>query len=163
MIVWNDPALTVPLTDAIFPTLAATHQVNRVAALAAAAAEFLAFGPAYMAQIVANAQALAAALHERGVPDAGRAQGLHAHPPGDRRRARQFGGGEAVATRLAEANIITNKNLIPTDTPSRLGPAQRAAHRHDRGHALGDARAGDGAHRRPYRRCGLWATTSSRR
>ena len=43
------------LTDAIFPTLAATHQVNRVAALSAAAAEFLAVGREYMAQIVANA------------------------------------------------------------------------------------------------------------
>ena len=46
IIVWDDPALTVPLTDAIFPVLAATHQVNRVAALAAAAAEMLAFGAA---------------------------------------------------------------------------------------------------------------------
>ncbi|MDQ3410725.1 MAG: aminotransferase class I/II-fold pyridoxal phosphate-dependent enzyme, partial [Chloroflexota bacterium] len=116
VIVWNDPALTGPLTDAIFPTLAATHQVNRVAALAAAAAEFLAFGREYMAQIVTNAQALAAALHERGVPILAAHKGftrthqaiadVHAH-----------GGGEAAAFRLAEANIITNKNLIPTDRP----------------------------------------------
>ena len=61
VIIWNDPALTVPLTDAIFPTLAATHQVNRVAATAPRPAEFLAFGREYMAQIVANAQALAGA------------------------------------------------------------------------------------------------------
>ena len=67
IIVWNDPELSVPITDAIFPTLAATHQVNRVAALAAAAAEFLAFGKDYMAQIAANAQALGKALHERGI------------------------------------------------------------------------------------------------
>ena len=33
IIVWDDPDLTVPLTHAIFPMLAATHQVNRVAAL----------------------------------------------------------------------------------------------------------------------------------
>lgn len=114
VMVWNDPALTVPLTDAIFPTLAATHQVNRVAALAAAAAEFLAFGQEYMAQIVANAQALAAALHERGVPM------LASHKGFTRTHqaiadVRDFGGGEAVALRLAEANIITNKNLIPAD------------------------------------------------
>ena len=57
---WNDPELTQPLLDAVFPALAATHQVNRVAALAAAAAELLAFGQEYMAAIVANAQALAA-------------------------------------------------------------------------------------------------------
>lgn len=117
VILWNDPALTAPLTDAIFPTLAATHQVNRVAALAAAAAEFLAFGRAYMAQIVANAQALAAALHERGIPM------LAAHKGFTRTHqaiadASAFGGGEAVANRLAAANIITNKNLIPTDSPA---------------------------------------------
>jgi len=46
MILWNDPALTVPLTHAIFPVLAATHQVNRVAALAVAAAEMIGFEPA---------------------------------------------------------------------------------------------------------------------
>jgi len=46
--------------------LAATHQVNRVAALAASAAEMLAFGQVYMAQIVRNAQALGAALDRRG-------------------------------------------------------------------------------------------------
>ena len=45
VMVWNDPELTPPLLDAVFPALAATHQVNRVAALAAAAAELLAFGP----------------------------------------------------------------------------------------------------------------------
>ncbi len=114
VIVWNDPALTVPLTDAIFPTLAATHQVNRVAALAAAAAEFLAFGQEYMAQIVANAQALAAALHERGVPMLASHKGFtRTHQA--IANVHTFGGGEAAASRLAEANIITNKNLIPTD------------------------------------------------
>jgi glycine hydroxymethyltransferase len=30
MILWNDPDLTVPLTHAIFPVLAATHQVERI-------------------------------------------------------------------------------------------------------------------------------------
>jgi len=30
---------------------------------------------------------------------------------------RQFGGGLEVAQRLARANIITNKNLIPADKP----------------------------------------------
>jgi glycine hydroxymethyltransferase len=44
VIVWDDPELTVPLTHAIFPVLAATHKVNRVAALAVAAAEMLEFG-----------------------------------------------------------------------------------------------------------------------
>lgn len=116
IIVWNDPELTKPLTDVIFPALAATHQVNRVAALAAAAAEFLAFGTDYMAQIVANAQALGKALHERGF------RVLGAHKGFTRTHqiildVREYGGGLQVAKLLAEANIITNKNLIPGDQP----------------------------------------------
>ncbi len=116
IMVWNDPSLTEPLTAAVFPVLAATHQVNRVAALAAAAAEFLAFGKEHMAQIVANAQALGRALDERGIPMLGSHKGytrthqVIAH-------VRAYGGGAEVAGRLAEANIITNKNLIPDDGP----------------------------------------------
>ena len=76
IIVWDDPNLTEPITHAIFPVLAATHQVNRVAALAVAAAEMIEFGVPYMAQIVRNAQALAAALDKRGIPVLGAAKGL---------------------------------------------------------------------------------------
>jgi glycine hydroxymethyltransferase len=116
IIVWNDPALTEPLTTAIFPVWAATHQVNRVAALALAAAEFLAYGRQFMAQIVANAQALAAALHERGVPMLGAHKGFtQTHQAIADCRA--FGRGYAVARKLEQANIITNKNLIPSDRP----------------------------------------------
>lgn len=114
IIVWNDPDLTKPLTHAIFPTLAATHQVNRVAALAAAAAEFLEFGRPYMAQIVANAQALALALHARGVPVLGAGRGFtRTHQVIV--DARPFQGGLSAARLLEQANIITNKNLLPDD------------------------------------------------
>src|SRR5436305_9052028 len=44
ILVWDDAQLTGPLTDAGVPGVAATHQVNRVAALAVAAAELLEFG-----------------------------------------------------------------------------------------------------------------------
>lgn len=114
MMMWNDGALTEGLTSAAFPVLAATHQVNRVAALAVAAAEMLAFGRQYMAQIVKNSQALAAALDRRGVPVLGKTRGFTATHQviAD---VSQFGGGLAVAQRLQRANIITNKNLIPSD------------------------------------------------
>lgn len=117
VMVWNDPELTKPLLDAVFPALAATHQVNRVAALAAAAAELLAFGQDYMAAIVANAKTLAHALQTRGVPVLGAHKGYTTTHQviAD---VREFGGGLKVAHRLANANIITNKNLLPDDTPA---------------------------------------------
>ncbi len=116
VLVWDDPALTEPLTHAVFPVWAATHQVNRVAALAYATAELLAFGKPYMAQIVRNAQRLGEALQALGIPM------LAAHKGFTRTHqtiadVRRFGGGYDVATRLAEANIITNKNLVPGDRP----------------------------------------------
>lgn len=116
MIMWNDPALTEPLTEAIFPVLVATHQVNRVAALAVAAAEMIEYGSRYMAQIVKNSQALGRALDERGIPMLGAERG-YSQTHQVIANVRQFGGGLEVAHRLAEANIITNKNLIPGDGP----------------------------------------------
>jgi glycine hydroxymethyltransferase len=116
IIVWEDPEITEAVTHAVFPVWAATHQVNRVAALALATAEAIAFGEAFMAQIVRNAQALAGALHERGVPVLGDHKGFtRTHQViAD---VRQHGRGLAVAQQLERANIIVNKNLIPADRP----------------------------------------------
>ena len=116
IMVWNDPALTDTLTHAVFPVLAATHQVNRVAALAVSAAEMIAYGTIYMQQIVRNAQALGAALERRGIPMLGAHKG-YTRTHQVIADVRQFGGGLEVAHRLAKANIITNKNLIPADQP----------------------------------------------
>ncbi|MDQ2717517.1 MAG: serine hydroxymethyltransferase [Chloroflexota bacterium] len=117
IMIWNDSQLTGPLTHAIFPVLAATHQVNRVAALAVSAAEMIAYGRVYMAQIVRNAQALGAALARRGVPILGAHKG-YTTTHQVIANVREFGGGLVVAHRLAQANIITNKNLIPGDQPA---------------------------------------------
>jgi len=116
IIVWDDPSLTRPISHAIFPVLAATHQVNRVAALAVSAAEMIEFGQVYMAQIVRNAQTLGAALHRRGFSVLG------AHKGYTRTQqvvidVRAFGGGLEAARLLERAHIVTNKNLIPCDTP----------------------------------------------
>jgi glycine hydroxymethyltransferase len=116
MILWNDPDLTKPLASAIFPVLVATHQVNRVAALAVSAAEMLEFGEVYMAQIVKNAQALGKALHDRGIPMLGAERGF-TQTQQVVANVKSFGGGMEVAHRLAKSNLITNKNLIPQDGP----------------------------------------------
>jgi glycine hydroxymethyltransferase len=116
MLMWNDPDLTEPLTEAIFPVLVATHQVNRVAALAVSAAEMIEYGEVYMAQIVKNSQALGKALAERGVSVLAAQRG-YSQSHQVIANVKQFGGGLDVAHKLAEANIITNKNLIPGDQP----------------------------------------------
>ncbi len=116
MILWNDPELTKPIADTIFPALAATHQVNRVAALAVSAAEMIEFGKFYMAQIVKNSKALGKALDERGIPVLCASRG-YSQSHQIILRVKQFGGGLEVAHRLARANIITNKNLVPEDKP----------------------------------------------
>jgi glycine hydroxymethyltransferase len=115
-ILWDDPEITEAVCHAVFPVWAATHQVNRVAALALATAEALEFGPAFMAQIVRNAQALAKALHCRGIPMLGSHKGFtRTHQAiAD---VRGLGLGLACAQKLERANIIVNKNLIPSDRP----------------------------------------------
>jgi len=116
IMVWNESRLTQPLTEAVFPVLVATHQVNRVAALAVAAAEFLEFGEEYMKQIVANSQALGKALEGRGIPVVGARRG-YSQTHQVIADVKKFGGGMEAAFSLAEANIIANKNLIPGDKP----------------------------------------------
>ena len=73
-------------------------------------------GSVYMAQIVKNSQALGKALEDRGIPvlaaDRGYSQTHQVIA-----NVREFGGGLDVAHKLAEANLITNKNLIPGDKP----------------------------------------------
>jgi len=116
IILWNDPRLTKPITEAIFPVLVATHQVNRVAALALSAAEFIEFGRKYMAQIVKNSQALAKSLDQRGIPVLAAKRGYtQSHQV--IANVKLFGGGLDAAAKLAEANIVTNKNLVPEDKP----------------------------------------------
>jgi glycine hydroxymethyltransferase len=115
IIVWDDPGLTQPIAHSIFPVLAATHQVNRVAALAVSAAEMIEFGPTYMGQIVRNAQAMGAALEKRGIPVLG-ARKNYTRTHQVIADVGAFGGGLDVAQLLARANIVTNKNLIPSDT-----------------------------------------------
>ena len=114
MIVWNDPGLSQPITHTIFPVLTGSHQINRVAALAVAAAEMREFGGAYMRQTVANARELAACLAQRGFTVLGGHDG-YTRTHQIMVDVRPWGTGLEVARRLEQANIIVNKMLLPSD------------------------------------------------
>jgi glycine hydroxymethyltransferase len=114
VICWNDDRLTEPISQTIFPVLTGSHQINRVAALAIAASEMLQYGPTYMEQVVANAQALASFLDCRGI------KVLH----GDRGYTRTHQiivdsspakSGRDAVRRLEAANIICNEMPLPWD------------------------------------------------
>ncbi|MFD2415475.1 hypothetical protein [Amycolatopsis pigmentata] len=112
MIMWNDELLSEPIVSAIFPVLTGSHQLNRVAALALAACELREFGTGYMAAVVRNARALAAALHDRGFTVIGAHRGYT-----DTHQVlvdvRAHGGGVVVSQTLERANIMVNKMLLP--------------------------------------------------
>ncbi len=102
------------LRSAAFPGVTSNHHLHAMAALAVSLAEHLEFGGAYARQTVANARALAAALHERGFDVLGADLGFtRSHTVAV--RVTGEGGGAEVARRLADAGIITNKNLLPGD------------------------------------------------
>jgi glycine hydroxymethyltransferase len=114
----RDAALTKKLASAAFPGVTSNHHLHAMAALAVALAEHLAFGREYARQVVANAKALAAALHERGFDVLAERLGFtESHTLAV--RVANEGGGEAVARRLADAGLITNKNLLPGDKSPR--------------------------------------------
>src|SRR6184192_3866100 len=111
----GDEKFLKKLQRAVFPGVVSNHHLHAMAALGITLAEFLAFGREYADQIVRNAKALAGALHERGIKVLAEKHGFtesHAIALD----VAVFGGGAAVAKGLEEANIITNKNLLPWDT-----------------------------------------------
>ncbi|MCI4322551.1 MAG: serine hydroxymethyltransferase [Thermoplasmata archaeon] len=113
-----DPDVTKRLASAAFPGVTSNHHLHAMAALAVSFAESLAFGQEYARQVIANARALAQALHERGFDVLGEQLGFtESHTIAV--RVTKEGGGAEVSRRLAAAGIITNKNLIPGDTSSK--------------------------------------------
>jgi glycine hydroxymethyltransferase len=114
----DDPEVPKRLMSAAFPGVTSNHHLHSMAALAVSLAEHLAFGRAYARQVIANAKALGAALHERGFDVLGEKLGFTASHTLAVRVTRE-GGGEEVSRRLSAAGIITNKNLLPGDTSSK--------------------------------------------
>lgn len=114
IVVWNDERLSQPVTTTIFPTLTGSHQINRVAALAVATAEQLAYGAVYMRQTVANAVALAGALAEAGFDVFARDRD-YTSTHQILLDVRALGPGIEVTRLLERADIMVNKMLLPSD------------------------------------------------
>ncbi|MEM3038569.1 MAG: serine hydroxymethyltransferase [Thermoplasmata archaeon] len=114
----RDDSMARALERGVFPGITSNHHLHSVAALAIALAEHIEFGKEYARQTVANAKALAQAMHERGItvlcPDLGFTQSHIVLI-----NVAKNGGGHEVAARLANCNIITNKNLLPHDRSSK--------------------------------------------
>nr|MEB3825712.1 serine hydroxymethyltransferase [Desulfurococcales archaeon] len=90
-----------------------------IPALLVTAIEMKLYGEAYARQISLNAKKLAEALASRGFKVLGEHLGYtQSHQV--LLDVRKEGGGNKVAKLLQEANIITNKNLLPYDPPDAI-------------------------------------------
>ena len=99
---------------AVFPGTVSNHHLHHVAGLAVTLAEMLQFGKAYAAQTITNAKVLAQCLYEAGFDVLCEHKGFtESHQIAI--DVLKYGGGAAVAQKLERANIIINKNLLPSD------------------------------------------------
>jgi glycine hydroxymethyltransferase len=106
LVVTNDAKLAEKLDHIAFPGLTANFDAAKSAALAVTLIDWREFGPAYALAMVDTAQALAQALDQRGIPVFKTRNGItRSHQFAV--KARSFGGGQAVSTRLREANILS--------------------------------------------------------
>ena len=103
------------IDQAVFPGTVSNHHLHHVAGLAVSLVEMLEFGEAYAAQTVANAKTLAQSLYEAGFDVLCEHKGFTASHQ-IVIDVSNFGGGAAVAENLEFANIIINKNLLPSDS-----------------------------------------------
>jgi len=117
-LVSNREDLIETLRSCAFPALLSNHHLHNVAGLAIALTEMLEYGKEYHKNVMENAKALGAALHERGL------KVLMEHK--DFTESHQIvvditdyektiGLGGDIEKLLEEANIIVNRNLLPYD------------------------------------------------
>lgn len=105
------------MRKAIFPGVTSSHHLHAMAALAVTLAEMDVYAKDYAAQACKNAKALANSLASRGVTVLAENMGFtksHAIAVD----VSKYGGGKKCAKLLEDANIICNKNMLPTDTSS---------------------------------------------
>ncbi len=108
-------ALGKTIDRAVFPGTVSNHHLHHVAGLAVTLREMMQFGESYAAQIQRNAKALAQALYQAGFDVLCEHKGFtESHQIAI--DVRDLGGGDAVAKRLEQAYVITNKNMLPWDS-----------------------------------------------
>src|SRR3989449_1731505 len=111
----RDEKMQKKLLRGVVPGVVSNHHLHAMAALGITLAEHLEFGRRYADQVVRNAKALAQRLHERGLAVLAERFGFtESHIVAVDVKAQ--GGGAKGALDLERANIIANKNLLPTDT-----------------------------------------------
>ncbi|BCU68484.1 serine hydroxymethyltransferase [Sulfolobales archaeon HS-7] len=119
VIVSNEEEVFKPISKNVFPWFVSNHHLHRLPATAVTALEMIKFGHEYASQIVKNAKSLAESLVSRGFKVIGEELGYtSSHQVAI--NVKELGGGAYVAKELEEANIITNKNLLPQDTPDKV-------------------------------------------
>ncbi len=119
VILTNDKDLYKKVSRIVFPVFVSNHHAHRLPSLAVTALEMMEFGEEYANQVVKNAKTLAEELHALGVKVLGEHLGFtKTHQViidvSDR------GGAAELVKKLEEANIITNKNLLPWDPPDAI-------------------------------------------
>ncbi len=103
----------------VFPRFVSNHHLHRLPALAVTASEMMEYGEAYADQVVRNARRLAESLASEGFKVLGEHLGYtRSHQVV--LDVRSLGGGAKIAKLWEEANIITNKNLLPYDPPDAI-------------------------------------------
>jgi glycine hydroxymethyltransferase len=106
LLVTNDPALAQKIEAIAFPGLTANFDAAKSASLAIALLDWKDHGRAYADAMVATAGALARNLAELGIPVFATAQGITASHQ-FAIEAASFGGGQAAARTLRQANILS--------------------------------------------------------
>jgi glycine hydroxymethyltransferase len=102
------------IKKATFPSNTSNHHLHNLAGKAIAFAEMMEFGREYGQEVISNAQALAQALHERGLKVLGEDNGFtKSHQVAV--DVTNYGLGGDMEKALEKANIIVNRQLLPGD------------------------------------------------
>jgi glycine hydroxymethyltransferase len=108
----NRDDLMEKVCQATYPALVTNHHLFRIPALALALLEMQQWGAAYTGQVIANAQALGAALEQKGVPCVC-VDGLYTRSHTILACVSKFGKGAGLAARLEDCGIITTAAHLP--------------------------------------------------